>query len=143
MSEKSKTVINQLYRYYKAKEREDGEWFLPESPMTESHVQGLAFLSIADQLQQLVGQLRLPGGEWIEVTPDTLPEPHRICALVMATERKIFAMGAVNSIGQWYLLNFPAERPYPLFYMLLPDMTAEMQGTREAMWLVQAKDEEL
>jgi hypothetical protein len=142
MSDKNKTVINQLYSYYSTKQK-DGEWQLENLPMRESHVQGLALVTIADQVQRLVEQLRLPAGEWIEVTPETLPEAHRYCVLVMATGRKIFATGAINEVGEWYLVNFPAERPYPLFYMLLPDMTAEMQDAREAAWMEQAKGEEL
>lgn len=145
MKEKNKTVINQLYRYYEAKEREDGEWFLPELPMLESYAQGLSFVAIADQLQRLVTQLRLPAGEWIEVTPETLPEPWQVCTLLLSPRhgRKMFAVGGVDERGEWYLSNFLKEKARPLFYMILPETTDEMRKVLEVELEAETSDEEL
>ena len=142
MSEKNKTVINQLYRYYNAEERKGGEWFLPELPMLESKAYGLAHLAIADQLQQLVTQLRTPVGEWIEVTPETLPKPHDLCVLLVAKGRGMFAFGKLNKEKEWYFIDYGGT-PEPLYYLLLPVMTKEMHEKFEEWVEAQGKDEEL
>ena len=142
MRGKKPTVINQLFRYYKAKERDDGEWFLPEIPTSGNVKNNLAHLAIADQLQRLVTQLRLPGGEWIKVTPETLPNAHLLCVLFMAKGKKLFALGKLNSEKEWLFSDY-SGRPEPLFYLPLPIMTKEMHKKWEMVMEDQAKDEEL
>jgi hypothetical protein len=142
MNDKSKAIINQLYSYYNVKQ-EDGEWQLEGVPMRESNIHGLALTTIADNLGKLVQQLRLPAGEWIEVTPETLPEPFTVCVMFMAKGGRIFALGALNVKGEWRFHNYTGTTPEPLYYLPIPRLTQEMNERWEAEVEAAATDGDL